>query len=86
MDKTGNLAEVRGLYEALVPSKERVLQSLVYSEDLMPEQSNVVHFLKAYIGSINDELLQQFVRFVTASTVSPQKPINVQFNSTVGLR
>ena len=57
MDKTGNLAEVRGLYEALVLSKERVLQSLVYSEDLMPEQSKVVHFLKAYIGSMDDELL-----------------------------
>ena len=70
----------------MVPSKERVLQSLEHSEYLMPEQSKVLHFLKAYIGSMDDELLQQFVRFVTASTVSPQKSIDVQFNSAIGLQ
>ena len=64
MDKTGNgmspgscppseatFTEIRRLYEALVPSKERLLQSLVHTEYLMPEQSKVLHFLKAYIGS-----------------------------------
>ena len=65
------LAEVLRLYEALVPNKERVLQSLVHGEYLMPEQSIVLYFLKAYIRSMDDELLQQFVRFVTAYTVSP---------------
>ena len=80
------LAEVRRLYEALVPNKERVLQSLVHGEYLMPEQSKVLHFLKAYLGSMDDELLQQFVRFVTASTVRLQKSIDVQFTAAVGLQ
>ena len=80
------LLEVKRLYEALAPNKNRVLQKLVYYENLMPEQSKALHFLKSYLGSMDQELLEKFLRFVTAVTISPQQPITIEFNASFGLQ
>ena len=38
------------------------------------------------MGSMDDQLLDRFLRFVTGSPAAPQKASEVAFNATVGLR
>ena len=81
-----NKEEIAKLYKALLPSKEKVLAKITYSENLRPEESRVLSYLRNYIGTLDDNLLDKFIRFVTGSPAAPQKPIQIAFNSTVGVR
>lgn len=78
--------EIEKMYKVLLPSKEKVLAKISYSQDLRPEESRVLSYLRNFIGTMDDCLLDKFIRFVTGSSVAPQSPIQVAFNSTVGLR
>ena len=58
-----------------------------HEEDVIKsDQERVLDFLKISVGNMDDKLLAKFLRFVTAPTVSLQKPIIVQFNAATGLR
>ena len=77
---------IKKLYEALLPSVEKTLAQLRYPDDLRPVESQVLAYLRNYVGSMDDQLLDRFLRFVTGSPAAPLKPIEVAFNATVGLR
>lgn len=82
-----SLATIQKLYEVLPPTNKGVLDMITHKEeDLRGDQQRVLNFLKICIGNMDGSCLEKFLRFVTATTVNPQKPITVQFNSTAGLR
>jgi len=74
------------LYEALLPSTEKVLEKLSYCEDLRPEESQALSFLRNFIGSADDHFLDRFLRFTTGSPAAPQRPIRIEFNAAVGIK
>ena len=78
--------EIKKLYKVLLPSKQKVLAKITYPENLRPEQSRVLSYLRNFVGTLDDNLLDKFVRFVTGSCAAPQSPIQIDFNSTVGIR
>ena len=76
-----SLEKIEMLYEVLPPTTERVIRMITHKEDILRnDQQRVFDFLKISVGSMDQQLLVKFLRFVTAATVSPQKPIVVQFN------
>ena len=81
-----SVERIKKLYEALLPSVEKTLASLHYPGDLRPAESRVLSYLRNYVGSMDDQHHDRFLRFVTGSPAAPQKPIQVAFNATVGLR
>ena len=82
-----SLERIQELYEVLPPSNEKVLKMITHKEDaLRNDQQRVLDFLKISIGNMDKRLLAKFLRFVTASTVSPQKPIVIQFNAATGMK
>lgn len=82
-----SLERIQKLYEDLPPSNEKVLQMITHKEDaLRSDQQRVMDCLKISVGNMDEKLLAKFLRFVTASTVSPQKPIIVQFNAATGMK
>ena len=84
--RSSQLDRIKKLYEALLPSVEKTLAQLHYPSDLRPGESRVLSYLRKYVGSMDDQLLDRFLRFVTVSPAAPQKAIQVAFNATVGLR
>ena len=78
--------KIKKLYQALIPSRQKVLAKITYPEDLKPEESRVLSYLRNYIGTLDENLLDKFCRFVTGSPSAPQMPIHVGFNSTTGVR
>ena len=81
------LEKIQKLYEDLSPSNEKVLRMIKHKEDVIrSDQQRVLDFLKISVGNMEEKLLAKFLRFVTASTVSPQKPIVVQFNAATGVK
>jgi hypothetical protein len=79
--------KISELYDELSPTWEKVLQKLKKEcEDLRPEQQRVFTFLTIYVGSMDNNLLQRFLHFVTGSTATPRFPgIKVCFNGALGL-
>ena len=68
-------------------SNEKVLRMIKHKEDVIrSDQQRVLDFLKISVGNMDEKLLAKFLRFVTAFTVSPQKPIVVQFNAATGVK
>ena len=81
------LEKIQKLYEDLSQSNEKVLRMIKHKEDIIrSDQQRVLDFLKISVGNMDEKLLAKFLRFVTASTVSPQKPIVVQFNAATGVK
>ena len=60
------LDRIKKLYEALLPSVEKTLAQLHYPSDLRPGESRVLSYLKKYMGSMDDQLLDRFLRLLTA--------------------
>ena len=82
-----SVARIQELYEVLPATNERVLEMIQHEGDnLRADQQRVLNYLKVCVGNMNKNCLEKFLRFVTATTVNPLKPITVQFNCTVGLR
>ena len=80
------LEKIQKLYEDLSPSNEKVLRMIKHKDVIRSNQQRVLDFLKISVGNMDEKLLAKFLRFVTASTVSPQKPIVVQFNAATGVK
>ena len=79
--------KIQELYEVLPPSNDRVLNKITHKEDVIRnDQQRVLDFLKISVGNMDEKYLARFLRFVTASTVTPQKPIVVQFNAATGVK
>ncbi len=82
-----SLEKIQELYEVLPPSNDRVLNKITHKEDVIRnDQQRVLDFLKISVGNMDEKYLARFLRFVTASTVTPQKLIVVQFNAATGVK
>ena len=77
---------VQGLfrvYKAKSASPAKVLRMLEDIHTLDPNQERIMMYLKQYIGSLNSEDLQRFLRFVTGTSCIASK-IEVVFNTLIG--
>ena len=80
-----NPSDFESLYESLKPSVPRVLQSLRTESDLKPEEEVAFYYLKDFVGNMDQELLERFLRFVTGRPSASLSPITVSFNRAEGL-
>lgn len=80
-----NPSDFESLYEALTPSVPRVLQNLRTENDLKPEEEVAFYYLKDFVGNMDQELLERFLRFVTGRPSASLSPITVSFNRAEGL-
>ena len=71
------------VYKAKSVSPAKVLEMLGEVHTLDPNQERIVMYLKQYIGSLNSEDLQRFLRFVTGTSCISSK-IEVMFNTLTG--
>ena len=80
--KTTN--EIHNLYLALTCNPKKVLnqlQATASSED----EEKVIAYLEQFVGNMNGDLIQRFLRFTTGSSVCISRKITVTFNKLSGL-
>ena len=80
-----NQPDFDSLYEALKPTIPRLLESLHTEGVLKQEEEVALYYLKDFLASMDQELLQRFLRFVTGRPSASLCPINVCFNRAEGL-
>ncbi len=78
----GNLSTI---YEALSVSPKRVLGLLENVNGQNLSEERVITYLRQFVGNMAADEIRNFFRFVTGSSVSTSKPINVTFNNLDGL-
>ena len=69
------------LYQAKSVSAAKVLSTFEDVQPLDADQERVLLYLRQYVGSLNTEGLELFLRFVTGSCVYMPGKIEVSFNS-----
>ena len=78
--------EFVSIYEDLKPDAKKVLAKLKFPEHATAQQSSVTTFLKRYIRSLDNNVLAKFLRFCTASDITPQQNITITFTSLEGFQ
>lgn len=73
------------LYKAKSVSAAKVLEMFDEAEGSDLDQERVLTYLRQYIGSMSNEDLSTFLRFVTGSSVCMPKKIQVLFNTITGI-
>lgn len=77
--------DVQSLYKSLTVTASRVLDILQFPEPSNPAEERILGYLSNMIGNMNEAQLQNFLRFVTGSSVVLGKDIHIQFNGLSGL-
>lgn len=72
-------------FKALTASPSKVLQMLEEPILMTPSQERVHSYLVQYVGQMKPGEVEQFLRFVTGSTVCTSGNIHVLFNALSGL-
>ena len=72
-------------YKALTASPSKVLQMLEEPILMTPSQERVHSYLVQYVGQMKPGEAEQFLRFVTGSTVCISNNIHISFNALSGL-
>ena len=73
------------LYQAKSVSPAKVLEMLDEAQGANSNQERVLTYLRQYVGSMNNEDLGQFLRFVTGSSVCMSTKVQVSFNTLTGM-
>ena len=77
--------DVQSLYKSLAVTASRVLGILQFLKSSNPAEERILGYLSNMIGNMNEVQLQNFLRFVTGSSVVLGKDIHIQFNGLSGL-
>ena len=72
------------LYRLLTANPEKLLTLIEEPDFMNAAQERVFSYLQQYIGSMTQNELETFLRFVTGSSIMPTR-LNVTFNSVSGL-
>lgn len=81
--KTLGVERLHRLYRVKSVSPAKVIKMVDEAEALDRNQEKVISYLKQYIGSLNSEDLQRFLRFVTGTSCITKK-IGITFNTLSG--
>lgn len=76
--------DLRAIYKHLTLSSTKVLSLLYFPLFISQAEARVGGYLRTLIGNMQSEDLQQFMRFVTGSSVCSSSEIKVDFNSLSG--
>lgn len=79
------MCELHKLYKALGATNASVINMIVEPDDLDCNQSRILGYLKTFIGNLEQRDLQNFLRYVTGSSIMIIKNISILFNAVVGL-
>ena len=77
--------DIREMYMKRTPTVKKVLDMIVFPEDMNKQQEACHNYLKRYIRNLDKEYLKKFLRFVTAADMICVNDIEVQFNNSSGL-
>ena len=77
--------ELYRIYKAQQASISKVLAMLEDPETSNPNEDRVFGYLQQFVGSLAEDTVRQFLRFVTGSAVCTSTPITVTFNNLEGL-
>lgn len=77
--------ELHSLYMALNATPMKVLSLLDDECADSPNKLRVFKYLTQFIGSMNNDELRSFLRYVTGASVCPAKHLNITFNSLTGI-
>lgn len=77
--------DVQSLYKSLTVTASRVLGILQFPDTTNAAEERILGYLSSMVGNMNEVQLQNFLRFVTGSSVVLGKAIHVQFNGLSGL-
>ena len=73
------------LYKSLTVSASKILSVLVFREFRNPAEERVSGYLVDMIGNMTDTKLQDFLQFMTGSSVLITNKVNIEFNGLSGL-
>ena len=73
------------VYTALAVSSACILAMIEEPDYSNPNQERIVTYLRQFVGSMNQDELRAFVRFVTGASVCMTQSIKVTFNGLDGL-
>ena len=73
------------VYKAISAIPKSVVDAITTPDEMNSNQSRVFGYLKTFVGNLNQKDLQNFLRFVTGSSVMINEKICVEFNGIEGL-
>ena len=79
-------ASLMSRYQSLVPSNKTVKSLLIFPETMSEEETTSSHFLKKFIGGLDDRFLHRFLRFCTGCDLFLGHTIKVNFSQFTGLQ
>lgn len=78
-----SVQSIHRLYGCLSVTQSKVINSFEY-EACNSSEERVLSYLEQFVGSMSRDVLQQFLRFTTGSSVFLSKKIHITFNSVSG--
>ena len=79
-----SVSDLHAVYSALALSPARVLAMIEEPACVTPNQERVVAYLRQFIGSMHQDKIRAFVRFVTGASVCLAPSIQLTFNTLDG--
>ena len=79
-------ASLMSRYQSLVPSNKTVKSLLIFPETMSEEETTSSHFLKKFVGGLDDRSLHRFLRFCTGCDLFLGHTIKVNFSQLTGLQ
>lgn len=84
--KDFSVEQLYSLYKAISATPKSVVDAIITPDEMNSNQSRVLGYLKTFVGNLNQRDLQNFIRFVTGSSVMIKEKISVEFNGNEGLK
>ena len=69
-------------YTKLQPTPRKVLKSLIFPDNMTPEQLHLCSHVKRFVRDMDHEYLALFLRFCTGSDMYIDRNISVRFTAT----
>lgn len=77
--------QLASLKSELIPTPKAILKTLCFPESMAAEEASVAKHLKTFIRELNNENLENFLRFCTGSNLFLGKKIKIAFVNVTGL-
>ena len=83
--KEFSVNQLYSLYKAISATPKSVVNAITTPDEMNSNQSRVFGYLKTFVGNWNQRDLQNFLRFVTGSSVMINEKICIEFDGCKGL-
>ena len=83
--KEFSVDQLYSLYKAISATPKSVVNAITTPDEMNSNQSRVFGYLKTFVGNLNQRDLQNFLRFVTGSSVMINEKICIEFDGCKGL-